>query len=174
MRTTARALATAALVTAVSAALAACGGAPDPAPAAADAPAAANGPAAPVAAASGPTGDEGAVETVFRDYYRALLARDFAAACVHNSPEATAELLANLRERGVTAATCEEGFRLLYGVPGAAATYDAVANSATVQDVTVTGDDAAITWSADINGGRPTVTSGLRRVDGGWLLVDAG
>jgi hypothetical protein len=111
---------------------------------------------------------------VFQDYYRALLARDFAAACGHNSPEATAELLTNLRDRNVDAATCEEGFRLIYAVPGAAASYDAVASSATVQDVTVTGDDATLTWSADINGGRPTVTSGLRRVDGRWLLVDAG
>jgi hypothetical protein len=174
MRTTGRALATAALVTAVSAALAACGGTePEPA-ATSGAASAANGPAAPAAAAAGRSGDEGAVETVFQDYYRALLARDFAAACVHNSPEATAELLANLRDRGVTAETCEEGFRLLYARPGAAATYDAVANSATVQDVTVTGDDATITWSADINGGRPTLTIGLRRVDGRWLLVDAG
>jgi hypothetical protein len=171
MRTTLRALAAVSVAAAVCA-LPACGGpAPEtPAPAAAGTPSAGGAPT------PGParTGDAAAVETVFHDYYRALLARDFAGACAFNSPETTQQLLSDLRERGVSAATCEEGFRRLYALPGAAAAADAVANSATVQDVTVTGDDATITWTADINGGHPTVTSGLRRTDGRWLLVDPG
>ena len=120
------------------------------------------------------TGDEAAVEDVFHEYYRALLARDFAAACALNAPETTEQLLANVRSQGVTASSCEEALGKIYSLPGAAATADSIAHSASVDDVTVNGDQATITWSADINGARPTVTSGLRRVDGRWLLVELG
>ena len=175
MPTTLRALAAVAVAAALPV-LAACGGsaAETPAPAAppsvpATAPATAAAPAP-----STRTGEAATVETVFNDYYRSLLARDFAAACEFNAPETTEQLLTNLRERGVNASTCEEGLGLIYSVPGASQTADVIANSATIDDITVTGDDATITWSADINGGRPTVTSGLRRVDGRWLLVDTG
>jgi hypothetical protein len=171
MRTTLRALATVITAAAVCALPACSGSAPETPP---PAPAPTGGSGGGPAPGAPRTGDAGAVETVFHDYYRALLARDFAGACGFNAPETTEQLLTNLRDRGVTAATCEEGFRQLYAVPGAADAADAVANSAAVQDVRVTGDDATITWTADINGGRPTITSALRRIEGSWLLVDPG
>jgi len=121
-----------------------------------------------------PAADQQAVETVFHDYYEALLARDFAAACEFNAPETTQQLLANLRSRGITADTCEEALTAVYAIPGAAETVDGIVQGAQVQGVVVTGDNASITWSAEVNGARNTVTSQLRRVDGQWRLVDTG
>ncbi len=114
------------------------------------------------------------VEQVFRGYYSALLARDFAAACAHNAPQTTATLLRNLATQGVDAATCEEGLATIYTIPGAAAVADGIATTAEIQDISVTGDDASITWSAEVDGQRPTVTNGMQRVDGRWLLLDTG
>ncbi len=176
MTTTRRALPLAGLAAVACITLAACGGsdpATPPGPAAPPAAAAATGAPAPDEAPAR-TGDEAAVEAVFNDYYRLLLARDFAGACAFNAPETTDELLANLREQGVAASTCEEGLSAIYSMPGAEATADTIANTAAVDTITVNGEDASITWSAEIEGQRPTVTSGLRRIDGRWLLVDTG
>jgi hypothetical protein len=131
-------------------------------------------PGPPPAAAPDPAADQQAVETVFRGYYEALLARDFASACELNAPETTQQLLANLQSRGITADTCEEAFTAVYAIPGAAETVDGIVKGAEVQGVVVTGDNAGITWSAEVNGARNTITSQLRRVDGQWRLVDTG
>jgi hypothetical protein len=132
------------------------------------------GPPPPSVVAPDPAVDQQAVETVFHDYYEALLARDFAAACEFNAPETTQQLLANLQSRGITADTCEEALTAVYAIPGAAETVDGIVQGAEVQGVVVTGDNASITWSAEVNGARNTVTSQLRRVDGQWRLVDTG
>ncbi|TQM03886.1 hypothetical protein [Pseudonocardia kunmingensis] len=132
------------------------------------------GPPPPSVVAPDPAADQQAVEAVFRDYYEALLARDFATACEFNAPETTQQLLANLQSRGITADTCEEALTAVYAIPGAAETVDGIVQGAQVQGVVVTGDTASITWSAEVNGARNTVTSQLRRVDGQWRLVDTG
>ncbi len=118
------------------------------------------------------TGEEGAVETTFRSYYQALLARDFTTACALNAPETNAKLIENLAAQGTRTASCEEALTKIYGTSGAADIADAVANTAQIQAVTVDGDTATITWSAEVAGQRPTVTNTMRRIDGQWRLVD--
>jgi len=158
-----------AVTAALVAALAGCGtpvaGTPAPQPAP---------PPPATTAAPDPASDRQAVEAVFHDYYEALLARDFATACAFNAPETTQQLLANLEARGITAATCEEALTAVYAIPGAAETVDKIVAGATVQGVTVSGDTATITWSAEVNGTRNSTTSQLRRIDGEWRLVDTG
>jgi hypothetical protein len=128
----------------------------------------------PTAAAPDPAADQKAVEAVFQDYYKALLARDFATACGFNAPETTQQLLANLQSRGITAATCEEALTAVYALPGAAETVDGIVKGAAIQGVSITDDVASITWTAEVGGTRNTVTSQLRRIDGAWRLVDTG
>ena len=113
------------------------------------------------------------VEAAFRGYYEALRAQDFAAACAFHAAETTERLLAELHRRGVTATTCEEALTAVYAIPGNAEMVESVGRSATVEEITVTGDDASITWSADVNGARETTTSALRRIDGTWRLITA-
>jgi predicted small lipoprotein YifL len=157
-------------IAALSAALTACGddGSGSAAPAAPAAPPAASGVPADGAAA------EAEVEAAFRGYWQALLARDFPTACAFNTPETNAQLLAGAQAQGVTAASCEEALDKTYAVPGAAEAIESTARTSTVEDITVTGDDATIRWSAELNGERPTVTSGARRIDGAWRLVYTG
>jgi ketosteroid isomerase-like protein len=121
-----------------------------------------------------PVADQRAVEDVFHQYYEALRVRDFARACSFNAPETTDQLLANLRSRGVEAATCEEALTAVYAVPGAAQVVDQIVSTATVDGVTVTGDTATVTWSSEFGGTRNTVSSELRREGDRWLLVDVG
>jgi hypothetical protein len=170
---TLRTAVTAAAVAAL-AALSGCGtpvaGTPAPQPGAAPGPS-----SAPNLTAVDPAADRQAVETVFRDYYGALLARDFAKACTFNAPETTQRMLATLLESGITAATCEEGFTAVYAIPGTPETVERIAKGAEVKSVDVSGDAAGITWSAEVRqGDRRTVTSQLRRIDGQWRLVSTG
>lgn len=164
------------LAAVVLATLSACGG-----PATTAAPS-----AAPPSGASGPTstpatsgdgaatsGDEAAVEAAFRGYYQALLDRDFAAACMFNAPETQAKLVENVKSGGSAAATCEEAFSAIYAVPGAGEAADGIARTTELKDITVTGETATITWSAEFQGKRPTITSGARKIDGEWRLLDA-
>jgi ketosteroid isomerase-like protein len=111
------------------------------------------------------------VEAAFRDYYAALRARNFTAACALHADETTVRLLDELRRRGVTATTCEEALTAVYAIPGNAEAVDAIAQSATVEEITVTGEDATIAWSATIDGKRETTTSSLRRIDNTWRLI---
>lgn len=119
-------------------------------------------------------GDQAAVETVFRSYHAALLARDFATACRLNAPETSAELVRNVNAHGGGAATCEQALTAVYGGPAAAAVADRVSTSAAVERVAVTGESATISWTFD-NRGRPeSVDTGLRRIDGQWRLLADG
>ncbi|WP_219419684.1 hypothetical protein [Pseudonocardia nigra] len=188
MKTIRTAFAAAALATVLTSALTSCGGQVAGTPSAAE-PAAAPPPATSVPAtppsgtADGSTGsggtaavgadDEAAVEIVFRSYYRALLDRDWQTACALSAPETQDALIENLRTQGgVTVGSCEEAFSTIYAVPGAAEIADEIAETAQIQDIAVTGDDATITWSAQSQGARPTVINGLRRIDGEWRLLD--
>jgi ketosteroid isomerase-like protein len=121
-----------------------------------------------------PAADQRAVEDVFRQYYEALRARDFSRACGFNAPETTEQLLTTLRGRGVEASSCEEAFTAVYAVPGAAQLVEQAADTATIENVAVTGDTATITWSSEVRGQRTQATSDLRREGTRWLLVSVG
>lgn len=155
-------------VAALAAALSSCGG---PAPAAPPSAENSSAPVAPAPAAGTATGtEEGAVESAFRGYYQALQAKDYPAACARQSPEITNGMIASLQQQGVTAGTCEEAISSIYAIPGAAATVDKITSSTEIQGVAVQGDSATVTWSADRNGQRKTVSTGMRRTDGRWRL----
>jgi hypothetical protein len=117
--------------------------------------------------------DEAGVQTVFRAYHAALLARDFPTACALNAPETSAELVRNVNAGGGSAGSCEEALAAVYGGPGATVA-DEVSRTATVDDVAVDGDTAHLTWTFEASGGARTVDTGLRRIDGQWRLLDAG
>lgn len=117
------------------------------------------------------TGERGAVETVFRGYHEALHARDFTTACSLNAPEKSAELIEKLAAKGATVSSCEEALRMVFTLPQAADSADRIATTLQVDDVTVDGDNATITWSArGQSRGQPT-TSALRRIDDQWRLL---
>ena len=117
-------------------------------------------------------GDEAAVEEVFRDYHDALLQRDFTRACAHNATETDQHLIESLKAKGMTAESCEEGLDLLYQSPETAAAADTISSGAEVDDVTVDGESATITWTYPAGGGRRQAMCGLKREEDGWLLVD--
>ena len=121
-----------------------------------------------------PAADRRATETVFQDYYNALQTQDFATACSLHAPETTEQMLAKLRSRGIEAAACEDGMTAVYALPDTARVVDLVAETAKVDDVTLTGDVATLKWSSEVNGKRSPGITQLRRVDGRWLLASTG
>jgi hypothetical protein len=121
-----------------------------------------------------PAADREAIESVFHDYYRALRAQDFTTACGYNAPETTSRLLADLHARGVDAATCEEGMTAVYAIPENARVVEQAAENATIENVTVNGDQATLEWTSKVNGRTGAGTTHLRRVDGEWLLSGTG
>lgn len=126
-----------------------------------------------VAAPAPAAAPEAAVETVFRRYYEALLARDFTTACQLNAAETKAAMLKNLQKQGgIKAASCEEAFQKIYAKPAAAKVADRIATTAHVDEVTVTGDQATISWTAEVQGKPQSVTNEMRLVDGEWQLLD--
>ncbi|TWF81553.1 hypothetical protein FHX44_117498 [Pseudonocardia hierapolitana] len=167
MKTIRTAVAAAALV----AALAGCGTPVAGTPAAQPAPPPTQAPTTPP---PDPEADREAIETVFHDYYRALRARDFTTACSYNAPETTSRLLADLHARGVEAGTCEEGMTAVYAIPSNARVVEQVGQNATIEDVTVNGDQATVNWTSKVNGRSGPGTTNLRRVDGRWLLSGSG
>jgi hypothetical protein len=118
------------------------------------------------------TGDEAAVEEVFRDYHDALLQRDFTRACSHDTAETDAHLVESLKARGMTAESCEEALDLLYQSPETAAAADAISSGVDIDDITIDGDSATIAWTYPAGGGRWQATSEAHRDEEGWLLVD--
>lgn len=117
--------------------------------------------------------DEVGVQTVFRSYHAALLARDFATACTLNAPETSAELVRNVNAQGGTALTCAAALATVYDGPGAAVA-DEVSRSARVDGVAVDGDTARLTWTFRAGDTARTVDTGLRRIDGQWRLLAVG
>jgi hypothetical protein len=114
---------------------------------------------------------EVAVEKSFRGYHAALLARDFATACSYNSPEATTKLLASLRTQAIEAASCEEAFSTIYAEEGASAAADGVGNSVQIQSITVNGDEATVSWTAELDGEQRPAKTTMRRAEDRWQLV---
>jgi endonuclease III len=117
--------------------------------------------------------EEAAVETVFRSYHAALLARDYVTACSLNAPETSAELVRNVAAQGVGVRTCEEALAAVYGGPGAPVA-DQVSRTAKVEGVEVSDDTATLTWTFDDQGAARAVDTGLRRIDGQWRLLAVG
>lgn len=138
--------------------------------------AAPTGPASPsgAGATSKPaaSGEEAAVETVFRSFTAALLARDFAKACALNAPETAAKRVENVNAGGAGVTTCEEAFSAIYAVPRAAEAADGIGRTTEVTSVTVTGDTAKIIWTAEVQGRRPALSNGARKIDGQWRLLE--
>jgi hypothetical protein len=83
-------------------------------------------------------------------------------------------MLAKLRSRGIEAAACEDGMTAVYALPDTARVVELVAETAKVDDVTLTGDVATLKWSSEVNGKRSPGITQLRRVDGRWLLASTG
>jgi hypothetical protein len=164
MKTIRTAVAAAALV----AALAGCGAS------VAGTPAAQPAPPPPTTTPPDPVADRRAIEKVFQDYYNALQAQDFATACSLHAPETTDQMLAKLRSRDIEAAACEDGMTAVYALPDTARVVELVAETAKVDDVTLSGDVATLKWSSEVNGKRSPGTTQLRRVDGRWLLASTG
>lgn len=150
---------------AATAALSACGGG------------AGSGTAAPAgsdaAAVAGAT-PESEVEAVFHAYYDAILDRDFETACGFNAPETNDQIVASMELLGTSAGSCPEALEVTVEDSAAAESLDTIAETAEVQEVTVTGDTAELTWSADIAGEQSTTTTPLRLIDGQWRLVYTG
>jgi hypothetical protein len=121
-------------------------------------------------AACGESAEEG-VEKAFRGYHAALLARDFRTACSYNSPEATAKLLSSLRLQAIDAASCEDAFAAIYSEDGAAEAADGVGRSVQIQGITVNGEDATVSWIAQLDGEQRPANSSMHRTEGRWLLV---
>ena len=164
MKTIRTAVAAAALV----AALAGCGAS------VAGTPAAQPAPPPPTTTPPDPVADRRAIEKVFQDYYNALQTQDFATVCSLHAPETTDQMLAKLRSRGIEAAACEDGMTAVYALPDTARVVELVAETAKVDDVTLSGDVATLKWSSEVNGKRSPGTTQLRRVDGRWLLASTG
>jgi hypothetical protein len=168
----ARALRTILAATAVSAALTACAGGGPAAPASTPGgPASASASAPFTAAGFAPTGPQVDVLTALVTYDKALVAKDYPAACRLMSLEAVASILAALKAQNLSATTCEEGFTAVFGSPEAGPGDDELVTSLQVSSIAITGDTATVAWSANKQGQRTSTTSRLRRVDGGWKLL---
>src|SRR3954454_15065947 len=131
------------------------------------------------ATASGGTGGgEEGVKAMFDDYRKALVDRDWDRACSHLAPETTDKLKSNIKQLGVTDAPedCPKLMDTLYAQidkdPTAKKTIDAIAKTAKVTAVKITGDTASVSWTAKVNGVDTPVTQSARIIDGEWKLID--
>lgn len=150
------------------------GGAPAPA-APAPTVAAVPVPTAPAAPSADPGADRAAIEQTLADYDRALLARDFAAACALLTPQAADGVVRQLSARGATTGSCPEAFAVVYAQQGAAELLDSAARTTRVDDVAVAGDTARVTYSGEAGGRRQEgLTTTLQRIDGAWRVQGTG
>lgn len=114
---------------------------------------------------------EASVEAALREYQAAIAGGDFATACARNAPETSAQLIELVNAQGAAIATCEEAFALVFAQPGAFEAARESADTTTVDDVTVEGETAIISWTSQVQGEPSTVRNTLRAVDGQWLIV---
>jgi ketosteroid isomerase-like protein len=111
------------------------------------------------------------IDTAFKGYYSALLARDFPTACGYNTPEATAFLLQTLSTQGVRAGDCEGAFGAIFEQSASADVFDTIARTVRIDGVDVDGDDATVTYTSTVDGEPRTASVPMSRVDGGWKFV---
>jgi hypothetical protein len=62
----------------------------------------------------------------------------------------------------------------VYAIPENARVVEQAGKNATIDKVTVDGDQATLNWTSKVNGKSGPGTTQLRRVDGKWLLSGAG
>ena len=136
--------------------------------------ASAAGPAASAAAAApaDPAAERAEVRQIFENYNRALLARDFDTVCGFMAPEAVSAVQLGAGQQGMAASTCEEAFGSVYANRQAATVLDETARGTRVTDVTVDGDRATVTFTAQVQGTNTgELTGDMRRVDGEWRIL---
>ena len=157
----------------------ACGGDDEPSPSTATSTPPAQATEAPAEdAGGGDAGGEDEVREMFADYTKALGDRDWDEACDNLAPETTEKLQSNIKQLGVTnpPTECTELMDQLYDTidkdPTAKKTIDDITQSAKVDKVTITGEQASISWSATVNGQKTPVTQSARIIDGEWKLID--
>jgi hypothetical protein len=114
------------------------------------------------------------IETAFKGYYTALLARDFPAACGYNSPEATSVFLQTLATQGIRAGSCEEALGAVFEQPGSADVTDTISRTAKIDDIEVDGNDATVTYTATVDGEPRTASVPMSNIDGEWKRVAPG
>jgi hypothetical protein len=132
------------------------------------------GPGEPSGTAAGAASPESEVEAAFRGYYDAILVRDFETACGFNAPETNDQIVSTMEALGTTVSSCPEALEKTVEDSATAEALDTIAETAEVQEVTVTGETATLRWSADTEDGQSTTTTPLRRIDGQWSLVYTG
>ena len=134
-------------------------------------------PAKPAATESAADAEAG-VRDAFVTYNSALANRDYDGACERLAPETVTKLRSNVVKAGLKDAPkdCAGLLEAIYTATDQDATQkktlDEVVNTAEIDKVTVTGDNAVIDWSATVQGKKTQVTQSARRIDGEWKLID--
>lgn len=116
------------------------------------------------------TGVAAEVESAFLAYNTALGNKDYATACSLSSPETGQKLVDALSSKGVPVGSCEEAFGALLADPAAAEGAAEVSRTLTIDDVTVAGETATVTWTAQSQGQPQSRSTEMRRTDKGWVL----
>ncbi len=134
-------------------------------------------PAGPTAAVptTAPRTDEDAIRSVYDSYGKALLARDFAAACGLLTDTSAAAVVATIaKSAGPKVTSCADAFGLVYSSPQAAGILDPVVRSIAIQVIAVQGDAATVTYTRTENGTPSApLKAGLRRIAGRWMIDKA-
>ncbi len=126
-------------------------------------------------AGEGPVGpEEAAVAAALASYQRALAAGDLAGACRLQTPETGTALIMAVQATGNQVTTCEDALGAVLAQPGARETAMEAATTTTVQEVTVDGLNATITWTSQRQGQSRTDDVTLQSIDGLWRVAGSG
>ncbi|MDN5930664.1 MAG: hypothetical protein L0I24_06325 [Pseudonocardia sp.] len=115
--------------------------------------------------------EEAAVEAALRAYQQAIATGDWPIACTLNAPETSAALVAAVQAGGGQVGTCEEALAAVFGQPGAAETAVEAAGTTVVEDVTVEGLNATISWTSMRQGQPRSDAATMQLIDGQWRLA---
>jgi len=121
---------------------------------------------------------ETAIREAFAAYNAALREHDFTGACAQLAPETVTQMRANVEKLGVKDPPdgCSDLLDLIYEAadkqPQQKQLLEEIVETAKIDKIKVTGDEAVIDWSATADGSRSEVSQTARRIDGEWKLVD--
>lgn len=115
--------------------------------------------------------EEAAVEAALRAYQQAIATGDWPIACSLNAPETSVALVAAVQAAGGQVGTCEEALAAVFGQPGAAETAVEAAGTTVVEDVTVEGLNATISWTSMRQGQPRDDAATMQLIDGQWRLA---
>jgi hypothetical protein len=115
--------------------------------------------------------EEAAVEAALRAYQQAIATGDWPIACSLNAPEASVALVVAVQAGGGQVGTCEEALAAVFGQPGAAETAVEAAGSTVVEDVTVEGLNATVSWTSVRQGQTRSDAATMQLIDGQWRLA---